>query len=86
MYSDVASYKHVVESWNTSFIPQVVPNEVKINKKKSRQIVKLDLGVSFDHLEDGFKLQSELLFLLLMKGWMGPVGGTDFPGLSDPSV
>lgn len=79
LYSDVSSYKHVVESWRTSFIPKAVPKEVKINKKKMRQSAKLQLGDSFDHLEDSFKLQPELLFLLLMKGLMRPVGVTDPP-------
>lgn len=81
LYSDVSSYKHVVESWRTSFIPKAGPKEFKINKKKTRQSAKLYLGDSFDHLEDSFKLQPELLFLLLMKGWMRPVGVTDPPGL-----
>lgn len=84
--SDVSSYKHVVGSWRTSFIPKAVPKEVKINKKKQRQSAKLHLGDSFDHLEDSFKLQPELLFLRLLKGWMRPVGVTEPPGLSDPSI
>lgn len=67
LYSDVSCCKHVVESWRTSFIPKAVPKEVKINKKKWRQSAKLYLGDSFDHLEDSFKLQPKLLFLLLMK-------------------
>lgn len=86
LYSDVSSYKHVVESWRTSFIPKAVPKEVKISKEKTRQSAELCLGDSFDHLEDNFKLQPELLFLLLMKDCMRPVGVTEPPGLSDPSI